>query len=78
MSIDLSGVRAKIGRAREHRDALEAEIEPVFAEEHDAIKLSAKRDPDTGYHVFRVTAMPDAWLMRVAVILGDNTQASRC
>ena len=71
MAIDLSGVRAKIERAREHRDALEAEIEPVLREERDPIQLSAKLDSDSGYHVFRVAVMPDRWLLRVAVILGD-------
>jgi hypothetical protein len=71
MTIDLSGSRAKIQRAHEHRNALEGEIEPVLNGERHQIRLSAQLDPHTGYHVFRVGAMPDEWRLRVAVVLGD-------
>lgn len=71
MAIDLSGVRTKIERAWEHRYALEAEVEPVVAGEAHQIQMSAKLDPDSGYHVFRVSVMPDEWQRHVAVVLGD-------
>src|SRR5215210_790070 len=77
MAIDLSGVRAKIERAWEHRYALEAEVEPVITGEAHQIQMSAKLDPDSGYHVFRVSVMPDEWQRRVAVILGDITHNLR-
>ena len=71
MAIDLSGPRTKIERAWEHRNALETEIFPVLNAERDQIQMRAKLDPDSGYHVFCVSVMPDEFLLRVAVILGD-------
>lgn len=65
------GVRDKVQRAWEHRYALEAEVEPVITGEAHQIQMSAKLDPDSGYHVFRVSVMPDGWQRRTAVILGD-------
>src|SRR5215204_6186791 len=71
MTIDLSGPRAKIERAYEHRNALESELVPVLNGERHQSQLSAKLDPDTGFHVFRVASMPDSFQRRVAVIVGD-------
>ena len=77
MTVDLSGPRAKVQRAYEHRDALEREIDAVLNGERHQIQLSAKLDPDTGYHVFRVAAMPDEWRLHVAVVLGDVVHCLR-
>src|SRR5215203_5440116 len=33
--------------------------------------MNAKLDPQSGYHVFRVTTVPEDWRLRVGVILGD-------
>jgi len=71
MTINLSGPRAKIERAYEHRNALESELVPVLSGERHQIQLSAKLDPDTGNHVFRVASMPESFRRRVAVIVGD-------
>lgn len=71
MTIDLSAARAKLHRAHEHRDALEAELGPVYEGKRYPIQMSAKLDPDSGYHVFRVTKIPDEWLTRMGVLLGD-------
>lgn len=77
MTVDLSGPRAKIQRAKEYRDALESEIDAVLNGERHQIQLSTKLDPDSGYHVFRVAAMPDDWRLRVAVVLGDIVHCLR-
>lgn len=77
MTIDLSGVRAKVERAWEHRHALEREIAPVRDGERHPLQMSAKLDPDSGYHVFRVSVMPDEWQRRAAVVLGDIVHSLR-
>src|SRR5215212_6098179 len=71
MAIDLSGVQAKIERAHEHRKALEGEIQPALLGKRHSIYLSAKLDPDSRYHVLRVTVMPEKLLLRIAAALGD-------
>jgi hypothetical protein len=74
MTIDLTECRAKIERAREHRDALEAMVRPVIsgsAPESDLVQLNAKLDPQSGQHVFRVATIPEDWRLRVGIILGD-------
>jgi hypothetical protein len=71
MTIDLGGCHMKITRAWEHREGLDAVVGPALNWESDPIQLSAKLDPDTGDHVFRVTAIPEEWVMRIGVILGD-------
>jgi hypothetical protein len=77
MTVNLDGPRAKIQRAKEHRDALKGEVDPVLNGERHQIQLSAKLDPETGYDVFRVRVMPDAWRLRVAVVLGDIVHSLR-
>jgi len=77
MTVDLSGPRAKVQRAYEHRDALEREIDAVLNGKRHQIQLGAKLDPNTGYHVLRVAAMPDDWRLRVAVVLGDIVHCLR-
>lgn len=71
MTIDLGAVRAKLHRAQEHRDALEAELGPVFEGKRYPIQLSAKLDSESGYHIFWVAKVPDEWLTRMGILLGD-------
>jgi hypothetical protein len=74
MTIDLAECRAKIQRAHEHRNALDAVIKPVVsgtAPEADLVRIGAKLDPQSGQHVFRVATIPNDWGLRVGVILGD-------
>lgn len=70
-SVDLSACRAKIERAYEHRDSLQAIIPRPLYDKPDLVQLSAKLDPQTGQHVFRVAAIDDEWRLRVGVFLGD-------
>ena len=39
--------------------------------ETELIQLTAKLDPQTGRHVFRVATIPDAWRLGIGVVLGD-------
>ncbi len=71
MAIDLSGVRAKIERAWEHHNALKAEVLPVLDGESYPLEMSAELDDDSGYHIFRVKAIPSDWVLRMSIILGD-------
>src|SRR3712207_4205974 len=72
MTVDLSGCRAKIERAQEHREGLDTIIGPIQRGEYtNVIQMSAKRDPETGYHIYRVAAIPEHWQTRVGLILGD-------
>jgi hypothetical protein len=77
MTVNLDGPRAKIQRAKEHRDALENDINAVLNGKRHQIQLRAKLDSDTGEHVFRVGVMPDDWRLRVAVVLGDIVHCLR-
>jgi hypothetical protein len=78
MPIDLSECRAKIQRAQEHSDSLQAIVTPVvMGDEPDFVQLSAKLDPQSGYHVFRVAAIQEDQRLRVGIILGDIVQNLR-
>ena len=59
MVIGLSGARAKLGRAKEHRDSLEAIIDPVLEGKANQIQLRAERDSKTSVYIVRVAAIPD-------------------
>ena len=69
--VDLSACRAKIERAHEHRDSLQAIIPRPLMDKPDLVQLSANLDPQTGQHVFRVAAIDNGWRLRVGVLLGD-------
>lgn len=80
MTIDLSECLAKVERAHEHRDTLQSIVTPFVLgniaspgsfPEADLVQLSAKLDPESGYHIFRVATTPDERLLRVGVVLGD-------
>jgi hypothetical protein len=74
MTVDLAECRAKIERASEHRDTLNAIVRPVqsgTAPESDLVQVSGKLDPQSGKHVFYVATIPEDWRLRVGVILGD-------
>ena len=71
MAIDLSGARAKLDRAKEHRDSLEAIIDPVLEGKANQIQLRAERDCQTSDYIFRVAATPDEWRLRVGILIGD-------
>jgi hypothetical protein len=87
MTIDLSECWAKIKRANEHRDSLETLVTPTVVEdleklgsvpEANLVQLSAKLDPQSGYHVFRVATIPENQLLRIGVVLGDVVHNLRC
>jgi hypothetical protein len=71
MTVDLTECRAKIERANEHREELNAIVAPLLNWEAELFQMSAKLDPESGYHVFRVAAVPEEWRLEVGVILGD-------
>jgi hypothetical protein len=76
MTIDLTGCRAKIERAQEHREVLDAEVAP--GNKAKRLNVSAKLDPQWGYHVFRVSEIPESWAIRLGVVLGDTVHNLRC
>jgi hypothetical protein len=74
LAIDLSGVRAKIERAHDHRIDLQGITTPLSlgdGAETEFIRLSAKLDTESGYHDFRIAAIPEAWRPRIGAVLGD-------
>jgi hypothetical protein len=75
---DFSSCWAKLGRAKEHRDVLEHEIEAAFEVENNRVGIRVEFDPDSGYHVFRVmTFPPKDLLVRFGLIMGDALQNLR-
>ena len=75
---DFRSVRAKIERAKEHRDILEREIQDAFEVESNRVGLRVEFDPESGYHVFRArTFPPEDLLVRFGLILGDALQNLR-
>jgi len=75
---DFSGCWAKIERAWEHRNALNAEILPHLLAERYSIPLSAEFDHQSGYYIFRVAALPEDELLRFGVVAGDCVHSLRC
>jgi hypothetical protein len=71
MTVDLTECQAKIERAQEHRERLDAVINPVRSWESEVFHMDAKLDPQSGYHIFRLAAIPEDWRLEVGVILGD-------
>ncbi len=71
MSIDLSGCRAKIKRAHELTEALEAEIPPEEKVARPRLPLSAEIESASGYYVFRVADIPEDFYLRIGVIVGE-------
>ena len=73
MTIDLSECRAKIERARDHRNGLDAVVQRAYRPIGEAklFQMDAKLDPQSGYHIFRLAAIPEDWRLQVGVILGD-------
>ena len=68
---DFSGCWAKLQRAREHRNSLEAKIGPLFLGDANQVRIIGKLDPQTHYHVFRVAAIPEFPLLYFGVLIGD-------
>ena len=71
MALDLSGCRAKINRAYEHRYSLQAIIDTADYGEPNQIQLRADLDPKTSDYIFSVAAIPEDWRLEVSVIIGD-------
>ena len=71
MTLDLRGCRAKIERAHEHGKGLQAEVDFALRPESKLIQLGAKLDRQSGYHVYRVATMPEAWMRRAGLVIGD-------
>src|SRR5215212_5793623 len=71
MAIDLSECHAKIERAREHSESLEAIVDPIYSMEADFIQLNAQLDVQSDQHIFFVAAIEEWRLLRMAIILGD-------
>ena len=65
--------RLKIGRAHEHRDALEAHCAETFSVEGNRVQLAMKYDQVTGEQIQFVSKMPDltAFLARCSIVIGD-------
>jgi hypothetical protein len=71
MTIDISEYRAKIERARELRDALEATIPSEEEATTPRLPLSAKLERASGYYVFWVADVPQDFYLRIGVIVGE-------
>ncbi len=71
MTVDLTECRAKIERAQKHRDELNAVVGPVLNWEAELFQMYAKLERESGYHVFRLAAMPEDWRLQVGLVLGD-------
>jgi len=73
MPPEYSGCWAKIERAKEHRDALDAYITEQAAIESNRPRLGVKFDAQSGNHIAYVNYMPDITTImeRTSVILGD-------
>jgi len=71
--VSLASARAKWERAEVHRNALEHNLDALALDETQRIVLRAEKDPKTGYHVFRITSLPDLdpILHRVGLAVGD-------
>ena len=76
----LSSCWAKIERAREHREVLEAYIATTFAVEGNRPRQGLKFDAESGHHILYVNAMPElgSFLERVAIMVGDVIHNLRC
>jgi hypothetical protein len=75
---DFSGCWAKLERAREHRNALDAEIDAVERGERDQVPLVSEFDSKSGYYIFTVAALPDTFLTRVGLLISDVTHNLWC
>jgi hypothetical protein len=71
MPVDLNECKAKIERAREHERSLHAVVDPVVEGDEGLIQVRADLDRESGYHIFRVTAIPEAWRLKSGLIIGD-------
>jgi hypothetical protein len=65
----LDGCREKVNRAREHGEALEREI--AFWQEANPVPFEAKYEAESGYHVSRITALPEVPVLRWGILIGD-------
>jgi len=74
-----NGCWAKVERAKEHRDSLDAYIRETFAVEGNRPRVGMKFDRETEEHILYVNYMPDleAFFTRVSVILGDTVHNLR-
>lgn len=61
----------KIERAHEHGKSLQAEVDFALRPESKIIQLRADLDRQSGYHVYRVATVPEPWMRRVGLIIGD-------
>lgn len=78
MSFD--GCWAKVKRAGEHRDALNAEIVSAFTERDHLPRVGTRYEEETGDHVLYVSYMPDlsALIERASILFGDSVHNLRC
>ena len=76
---DLSGVWAKIDRAKIHRDAIDTHVGEYFSVDVHRPTMMAELDSDSGYHVFRIRHATDLteFLRETSLILGDAIQNLR-
>jgi hypothetical protein len=76
---DFSGCWAKLARAMEHRNTLKSEVEPgVVRPKKDRIRMSAKYQPRPGYYIFRVAEIPETFMTRAGILIGDVAHNLRC
>jgi hypothetical protein len=73
MQASLDSSWAKIERAKEHRDVLDAYIAKTFSLKRNCPHVGIKFQPDSGEHVLFVNQMPDLRLplLRCGAIIGD-------
>jgi len=76
---DFSGCRAKLARAREHRNVLYEEIGPrFFMDKANLIRFTGKFDQEAGYYIFKVTDAPDLPRVLLGLLAGDVVHNLRC
>jgi hypothetical protein len=78
--VDLTSARAKLQRARLHRNDLEAKIAATFDTPDNWARLSAELDPKSRYHIFRITDFPayDDIVEEISLRVGDIVHGLRC
>ena len=77
--LSLESTWAKVERAKEHRDCLQAHITETFAVESNRPRLGAKFEPSTGENVLFINYVPDLTELfeRASLILGDAAHCLR-
>jgi hypothetical protein len=78
--VSLNSCWAKVNRAKQHRDALEAYIGETFSIKANLPTLGAKFDTESREHIVYINHVPDLgpFLDNVALFIGDVVHNLRC